>query len=107
MQTTGTGSVREEHAAKMRGIVEGFGASGLTQGAYCLAKGISRWQLRHWRERSTKRRFPSSFVELDVIHDDAATEEIELRLPGGAIAVVRGGTSPELIRSVLRAAQPC
>jgi hypothetical protein len=99
-------SVRERHAAEMRRVVGGFEQSGLTQAAYCRARGISLRQFHYWREMPAKSRQPS-FVELEVVREVEASGEIELRLPGGVTAVVRAGTKASLIRRVLRAAKSC
>ena len=100
-------SVRERHAAEMRRVVGGFEQSGLTQAAYCRARGISLRQFHYWREMPATSRRPSSFVELEVVGDEVGVGEIELRLPGGVTAVVRPGTKASLIRRVLRAAKSC
>jgi hypothetical protein len=99
--------VREQHAAEMRRVVGGFEQSGLTQAAYCRARGISLRQFHYWREMPATSRRPSSFVELEVVREAEASGEIELRLPGGVVAVVRSGTRSSLIRRLLRAAKSC
>lgn len=100
------GSVRARHAAEMRRVVGGFEQSGLTQAAYCRARGITLRQFQYWRKKSTAARRPS-FVELEVVGEAEASGEIDLRLPGGVVAVVRAGTKASLIRRVLRAAKSC
>ena len=100
-------SVRVRHAAEMRRVVGGFEQSGLTQAAYCRARGISLRQFHYWREKPATTPRSSSFVELEVVREAEAAGEIELRLPGGVVAVVRPGTKASLIRRLLRAAQSC
>jgi hypothetical protein len=100
-------SVRERHAAEMRRVVGGFEQSGLTQAAYCRARGISLRQFHYWRDGAVAMPAPSSFVELEVVREAEASGEIELRLPGGVTAVVRAGTKASLIRRLLRAAKSC
>ena len=101
------GSVRARHAAEMRRVVGGFEQSGLTQAAYCRARGITLRQFHYWREKAVASRRSPSFVELEVVGDDVGVGEIELRLPSGVTAVVRPGTKASLIRRVLRAAKSC
>jgi hypothetical protein len=60
-------SVRERHAAEMRRVVGEFEQSGLTQAAYCRARGISLRQFHYWRETPATSHRPSSFVELEVV----------------------------------------
>ena len=100
-------SVRARHAAEMRRVVGGFEQSGLTQAAYCRARGISLRQFHYWREMAATSRRSSSFVELEVVREAEASGEIELRLPGGVTAVVRADTKASLIRRLLRAAKSC
>jgi hypothetical protein len=102
------GSVRARHAAEMRRVVGGFEKSGLTQAGYCRARGISLRQFHYWR-RKAETAPGTSFVELEVVRDGGVmgAGEIELRLPGGVVAVVRPGTRSSLIRRVLRAASSC
>jgi hypothetical protein len=91
----------------MRRVVGGFEQSGLTQAAYCRARGISLRQFHYWRAMPVTSPRASSFVELEVVRDAEASDEIELRLPGGVTAVVRAGTKASLIRRLLRAANSC
>lgn len=110
MRNPGSGSLRSRHAAEMRRVVETFERSELTIAAFCRAHSLSLSKFKYWRRRAAaaprargKSRPP--FLEVEVVPDgDVAQGAIELRLPGGIIAVVRAGTSEPLIRELLRAA---
>jgi hypothetical protein len=70
-------SVRARHAAEMRRVVGGFEASGLTQAAYCRARGITPRQFYYLRKAAVGSPRSSSFVELEVVREAEASGEIE------------------------------
>jgi hypothetical protein len=98
------GTVRARHAAEMRRVVGGFEKSGLTQAAYCRTRGITVQQFHYWQKKAGS---APSFVEIEVERDHEGGGAIELRLPGGVVAVVGVGTKTSLIRRVLKAARSC
>lgn len=109
MRNPGSGSPRSRHAAEMRRVVETFDRSELTIAAFCRAHGLSLSKLKYWRRRAAaapraRGTSRTPFLEVEVVPEgDLAHGTIELRLPGGVIAVVRAGTPAPLIRELLRA----
>jgi hypothetical protein len=69
----------------MRRVVGGFEQSGLTQAAYCRARGISLRQFHYWRETPATSRRPSSFVQVQDVREAKASGEIA-RSSGGVRA---------------------
>jgi transposase-like protein len=101
-------SIRERHAYEMRRVVSRWEQSGLTQSSYCRQHGITLRQFHYWRKMAKPElRGRAALMEVEVVPGPAGCSEIELRLPGGVVAVLSGDTSARVIRRLLRAARSC
>src|ERR1700674_5452376 len=92
-------SIRERHAHEMRRVIGRWEQSGLTQASYCRQHGITLRQFHYWREMAKPEICGrAALMEVEVVPGPTVDGEIELRLPGGVVAVLRGDTSTRVIR---------
>ena len=111
MHQARSGSRREQRAAEMRRIVDGFAAGGLSVAAYCRSRGVSVSTFHYWG-----RRRPAPFVEFEVVAAGAggrsaagapAEPAVEIAAPNGAILRLPLDADEALLRRALRAAASC
>lgn len=101
------GGRRAEHAAKMGSLVEEFERGGWSQAGFCRERGLALSTFLYWRRRASRRRRPD-FSEVEIVAPPTvATPEaaVELVLPGGVIARLRGDADEDTIRRIFRAAR--
>ena len=122
MHQARSGSRREQRAAEMRRIVDGFAASGLSLAAYCRTRSVSVSTFHYWR-----RRRPAPFVEFEVVAAGAggeitasfagaggrgaagahAASAVEVAGPNGAVIRLPRDADEDLLRRALRAVASC
>lgn len=101
------GGRRATRAAEMRSLVEDFEGSGMSQARFCREHGLALSTFLYWRRRASSRRRPE-FSEIEIVAPPTmASREaaVELVLPGGVIARLRGDADEDTIRRILRAAR--
>jgi hypothetical protein len=96
---------------RMEALVRRWLSSGETQAAFAARHGVSRTKLRYWLRRTgaAGRQPPVAFAPVQVMAPghDVPEGAIEIVAETGERVVVRPGTSPEALRTVLAVLRRC
>ena len=96
---------------RMEALAKRWPLSGETQAAFAARHGVSRTKLRYWLRRTggTRRQRPVGFAPVQVMPFRHGEPEgaVEIVVGTGERVVVRPGTSPEALRTVLAVLREC